>query len=88
MQVRYVFIIYNFSTRTRDTFFLEDAGISVVEADSNGVRQLYHSAKTLYKLLVHVGVGGLVVTVLSIAPMILGFKPCRGQWICKDDQNP
>jgi len=33
-------------------------------------------------------VGGLVVGVLAMGPNIRGFKPGRGRWIFKGDNNP
>jgi hypothetical protein len=32
--------------------------------------------------------GGVMVSVLTIGPKILGFKPGRGRWILKSDKTP
>jgi hypothetical protein len=36
----------------------------------------------------YVALGGLVVTVLAIGPKFCGFKPSRGRWPFKGDENP
>jgi hypothetical protein len=32
--------------------------------------------------------GGLMVIVVAIGPMVCGFKPGRERWIFKGDKNP
>jgi hypothetical protein len=53
-------------------------------------RQHVHSKRWYTPTILHdeVALSGLVVIVLAIRPKARGFKPARGRWIFKGDQNP